>query len=198
MRRTFVICLLFAALLAACGGGDDDEAGGGGGAGGDGGEETVSGPTPSAPDQVRLRSPAFEDGGTIPKRFTCDGEDVSPPLAWSGVPKAAGALGLLVEDPDAPGATFVHWILLDIDVGTNRLAEGKTPPGTSEPRTSFGDEGYGGPCPPEGDEPHRYVLTLYALHGTLDVNPGAPPEEVRAAIGAGALARGQLTGRYGR
>jgi Raf kinase inhibitor-like YbhB/YbcL family protein len=183
MRRPFVIPFLATALLAGCGGGDD---------------ETVTGPPPSAPEEIRLTSPAFEEGGAIPERFTCDGKDVSPPLAWSGAPRTAGEYALLVEDPDAPGATFVHWILLDIDVATSRLAEGERPPGTTEAKTSFGDEGYGGPCPPEGDEPHRYVFTLFALHGALDVSPGASPEEVRAAIGDGALARGQLTGRYGR
>ena len=178
-----VIGFLSAALVAGCGGSDD---------------ETVSGPPPSAPDEIKLTSPAFTNGGTIPERYTCDGKDVSPPLEWSGIPKTAGELALLVEDPDASGATFVHWILLDIDLRTSRLAEGQKPAGTSETKTSFGDEGYGGPCPPEGDEPHRYVFTLYALNGALDVNPGASAEEVRAAIGDSAVARGQLTGKYGR
>jgi Raf kinase inhibitor-like YbhB/YbcL family protein len=114
------------------------------------------------------------------------------------VPEGTAELVLLVEDPDAPGATFVHWILLGVDPGTSSIAEGETPPGASDAKTSFGDEGYGGPCPPGGDEPHRYLFTLYALRGPLDVNEDASPDEVRSAIGEAALARGQLTGRYGR
>jgi Raf kinase inhibitor-like YbhB/YbcL family protein len=184
MRRLLVIGFLAGVLLAGCGGGDD--------------EAVVTGPPPSAPDEIRLTSPAFEQDGTIPERFTCDGEDTSPPLEWSGVSKEAAEFALLVEDPDAPGATFVHWLLLGIDRATRGLAEGETPPGAEEAKTSFGDEGYGGPCPPEGDDPHRYVFTLYALQGPLDVDADASPAEVRAAIGEAALARGQLTGRYGR
>jgi Raf kinase inhibitor-like YbhB/YbcL family protein len=183
MRRLPAITLLAAALIAGCGGGED---------------EAVTGPPPSAPDEIRLTSPAFAQDGTIPERFTCDGEDTSPPLEWSGVREDTEELALLVEDPDAPGATFVHWLLLGIDAGTSGLAEGETPPGAEEAKTSFGDEGYGGPCPPEGDGPHRYVFTLYALRGPLDVDEDAPPAEVRTAIGEAALARGQLTGTYGR
>src|SRR6266542_2686441 len=99
---------------------------------------------------IHLTSPAFADRETIPERFTCDGDDISPPLEWSGIPDAAAELALLVEDPDAPGATFVHWVLFGLDPTTDGLAEGSVPPEAKNGLTSFGKTGYGGPCPPRG------------------------------------------------
>jgi Raf kinase inhibitor-like YbhB/YbcL family protein len=173
------ICLL-ALAAAACGGGDK-----------------VEGPPPEAPDEIRLTSTAFDDGATIPERFTCDGDEVSPPLAWSGVPAEARSLALLVEDPDAPGGTFVHWTVFAIPPDTTGMEAGRVPAGAREGENSFGDSAYGGPCPPEGDEPHRYVFTLYALRSEPDLDAGASPEAVRDAVADAALARGQLTGRFG-
>jgi Raf kinase inhibitor-like YbhB/YbcL family protein len=165
--------------LAGCGSGD-----------------TVEGPTPSAPRELRVSSPAFRDGGTVPARFTCDGENVSPPLRWAGVPAKARELAVLVEDPDAPGGTFVHWAAFGIDPSRRGLGEGDAVP--REGKNSFGDEDYGGPCPPEDDEPHRYVFAVYALSDRLALNGGASPDGVRSAIGRVALARGTLTASYGR
>src|SRR5215213_11192185 len=91
------------------------------------GDDTVEGPPPAAPATIRLTSAAFEDGGSIPERFTCDGDDVSPPLSWAGVPEGAKALALVMEDPDAPDGTFVHWVLLDIPPREAALAAGDTP-----------------------------------------------------------------------
>jgi Raf kinase inhibitor-like YbhB/YbcL family protein len=181
VRPQVVLAPVLAVLIAACGGGD-----------------TVEGPPPAAPDEIRLTSPAFEDGGTIPRRFTCDGDDVSPPLAWSGVPSGARSLSLLVEDPDAPSGTFVHWTVYGLAQDITRLEADRLPDDAREGESSFGDDGYRGPCPPEGDEPHRYVFTIYALRAAPDLDPGAAPEAVRDAIAEGAIARGQLTGRYGR
>src|SRR5215216_6378892 len=173
--------LVTAALaLAACGGGD-----------------TVEGPAPAAPQRIELTS-SFEPGAVVPANNTCSGKNVSPPLAWSGVPAGARSLALLVEDPDAPGGTFVHWTAYDIDPGAGGLQEGEPPAGAREGENSFGDRGYGGPCPPEGDEPHRYVFVLYALREQLGLDAGAAPDAVRAAIGDRAISRGRLTGRYGR
>jgi Raf kinase inhibitor-like YbhB/YbcL family protein len=163
-----------------------------------GGADTVAGPAPAAPDRIRVTSPAFEAGGTIPRRFTCSGENVSPPLAWSGVPADAGELAVVVEDPDAPGGTFVHWTLYAIPPDEPALAEGAIPPGAREGKTSSGDTGYSGPCPPEGDRPHRYEFLVYALSSRLDLEQGAAPDDVRAAIADAALARGRLVGRFGR
>jgi len=162
------------------------------------GDDGVEGQPPAAPETLRLTSPAFAPGAAIPPRFTCDGEGVSPPLQWGDVPSNARALALLVEDPDAPGGTFVHWTLFDISPRVAGVAAGRVPAGAREGKSSFGDRGYGGPCPPEDDEPHRYVFLLYALRSMLGLSAGASPDDVRAAIGERAIARGRLTGRFGR
>ena len=161
-----------------------------------GGEDTPESELPRAPESVRVTSPAFDEGQTIPKRFTCDGEDVSPPLAFDGVPPRARELALLVEDPDAD--RFVHWTVLRIPPDTAAMAEGGAPPGSIETENSFGDSGWGGPCPPEGDDPHRYVFALYALSRPLGLDEDASPDEVRTAIGEAAIARGMLAAEYGR
>jgi Raf kinase inhibitor-like YbhB/YbcL family protein len=163
-----------------------------------GGSERVEGPPPKAPDRIELTSSAFDDGGAIPRRFSCDGDDVSPPLSWSGVPDGARELALLVEDPDAPGGTFVHWVLFKLAPDTEDLGDGEVPQGARQGKNSRGDAGYAGPCPPEGDEPHHYEFVLYALSKPLDLPDGASADEVRAAVGDAALARGELVGRFGR
>jgi Raf kinase inhibitor-like YbhB/YbcL family protein len=163
-----------------------------------GGSDTVAGPAPAAPDRIRVTSPAFEAGATIPRRYTCSGENVSPPLSWRGVPPDAGELAVVVEDPDAPGGTFVHWTLYGVPPDEPALREGAVPPGAREGTTSSGDTGYTGPCPPKGDEPHRYEFLVYALSSRLGLARGAAPDEVRAAIADKALARGRLVGRFGR
>jgi Raf kinase inhibitor-like YbhB/YbcL family protein len=166
--------------------------------GGCGGDDTVEGPPPEAPATIQVSSEAFADGDAIPARYTCEGEDVSPALAWTGVPDEARALALLVEDPDAPDGTFVHWTLFDLPPDSAGLSSGVVPAGAREGENSFGDGGYGGPCPPEDDEPHRYVFVVYALDAALGLDAGATPSDVRAAIGRHAIARGELTGRFGR
>jgi Raf kinase inhibitor-like YbhB/YbcL family protein len=166
-------------LLIGCGGGDKP-----------------SEPLPEASASLRLSSPAFSDGGTIPKRFTCSGKGVSPPLRWSGVPSGARELELLVEDPDAD--RFVHWTVLGIPAGEDGLPEGNVPPQAIETENGFGDSGWGGPCPPEGDNPHRYVFALYASDAPLGLDRDASPDEVREALADHAVARGTLTGRFGR
>jgi Raf kinase inhibitor-like YbhB/YbcL family protein len=171
--------LVAVALLAGCGGGDKP-----------------SQPLPKAPATLRLSSPAFGDGGAIPDRFTCSGKGVSPPLRWSGVPAKAGELELLVEDPDAD--RFVHWTLLAIPPSSHGLAEGRVPPGTVQTENGFGDKRWGGPCPPEGKGPHRYLFSLYATDAPLGLGEDASPDEVRSAVADHALARGTLTGRFGR
>jgi Raf kinase inhibitor-like YbhB/YbcL family protein len=162
------------------------------------GGEKVEGPPPEAPATMRVTSAAFAEGDAIPRRHTCDGEDVSPPLRWTGTPSGAPALALLMEDPDAPGGTFVHWIVADLPPGTAGLDAGEAPQGAVEVENSFGDRGYGGPCPPEGDAPHRYVFSVYALDAPLRLDAGASPGDARAAIAEHATASGRLTGRFGR
>jgi Raf kinase inhibitor-like YbhB/YbcL family protein len=177
MRRTAAICT--AVVLAGCGGG-------GGSAGG---------PLPAAPRTLRLTSPAFV-AGRIPRRYTCDGSGVSPPLSWSRVPAAARSLALVVDDEDANG--FVHWMALDLPPRARGLAAGRVPPGTAETENSFGRRGYGGPCPPRGAGTHRYRFTLYALSRRVAAGGTPSPAAARRAIRGAALGRGELTAGYSR
>lgn len=162
-----------------------------------GDDETVDEPAPSAPERIELRSQAFADGAEIPERFTCDGDDVPPPLTWSGVPAETRELALVMEDPDAPDGTFVHWTIWGLSPKSRRIEQAATT-GARQGENSFGDMGWGGPCPPEGDEPHGYEFVIYALREPLGLEAGAAPGEVRDAIADRAIARGLLVGRYGR
>ena len=147
---------------------------------------------------IELTSPAFEDGGTIPEKHTRLGGNVSPPLAWSGVPADAAELVLVVQDPDAPSGTFTHWILARLDPDLDGLDEGEVPDGAVEGSNDFGEDGYDGPQPPVGDPPHRYVFTLHALGDESGLGPSAGSDDVDAAVESFGIDRGQLTGRYGR
>jgi Raf kinase inhibitor-like YbhB/YbcL family protein len=147
-----------------------------------------------------LRSSAFADGATIPVRFTCDGENVSPPIDWSGMPEATGSLVLIVDDPDAPSGTFTHWVLYDIPATTKQLPEGERPGGTGRSGVNgFGKKGYGGPCPPRGNAPHRYNFTLSALDvSTLGLGEGADRRAVESRMRDHLLGTARWMGRYGR
>ncbi len=148
-------------------------------------------------DYFELTSPAFADGGAIPQRYTCHGEDISPPLIWGSPPEGTASLVLLMEDPDAQqvaGFTWVHWLLYDVPPDLRKLEEGGT--AGLEGTNSWGKPGYGGPCPPAG-QVHRYVFTLYALDATLDLPPGSEAEAVKAAMEGHVIAVTQLTGSYG-
>jgi Raf kinase inhibitor-like YbhB/YbcL family protein len=140
---------------------------------------------------MNLTSGSFEDGGSIPSRYTCDGADVSPPLAWDAVPEGSAAFALIVDDPDARG--FVHWVLSDIPGDARELPEGEGDTIGMPGPNDFGRTGWGGPCPPSGE--HRYVFTLYALSEPIGEAAGA--DAVREAAGA-ALATATLTGVYAR
>lgn len=151
--------------------------------------------TPEAAMTMTVSSTAFTDGGDIPRRHTCDGENLSPPLSFTGVPSGAQDLALLVEDPDAPGGTFVHWVGWGIDPSKGAIGEGESPAGTGT--NGFGRRGYGGPCPPKG-RPHRYVFTVFAVSTRLDLPPGASADALRRALAGTVLAEGRLLGRYAR
>jgi Raf kinase inhibitor-like YbhB/YbcL family protein len=149
-----------------------------------------------------LQSAAFAPGGTIPKQHTCDGADQSPPLAWSRPPDRTMSLALIVEDPDAPGGTFVHWVLYNLPGDGSQLAAGvskqaELPNGARQGRNGFRRVGYGGPCPPPGS-PHHYVFHLYALSRPVDLTAGAAASELRSAMAGQILREAQLTGIYGR
>jgi Raf kinase inhibitor-like YbhB/YbcL family protein len=153
-------------------------------------------PTMTAPGSITVTSPAFRDGQPIPARFSCDGGNISPPLAWHGVPPAAKAVALVVDDPDAPRGTFVHWVLLDLAPDTGSLAEGSAPAGTTQATNSTGKATYFGPCPPSGT--HHYRFTVSALTSATGLPNGAALNQALKAIDASAIARGRLVGTYSR
>ncbi len=145
---------------------------------------------------IQLSSSAFTEAETIPKKYTCDGQDVSPPLSWTGVPTGTSSLLLIVDDPDAPRGTWVHWVLIDLPVNLDGLPEGVQGEGI-EGVNDFGRQGYGGPCPPRGSN-HRYYFKLYALDKVLGLKAGATKSEAEKAMQGHVLAWGQLMGRYAR
>jgi Raf kinase inhibitor-like YbhB/YbcL family protein len=153
-------------------------------------------PTMTAPGSITVTSPAFRDGQPIPARFSCDGGNVTPPLAWQGVPPAAKAVALVVDDPDAPRGAFVHWVLLDLAPDTGSLAEGSAPAGTTQATNSTGKATYFGPCPPSGT--HHYRFTVSALTSATGLPNGAALNQALKAINASAIARGRLVGTYSR
>jgi Raf kinase inhibitor-like YbhB/YbcL family protein len=152
---------------------------------------------PAAGNEMNLRSAAFSANDLIPDRYSKDGGDVSPPLTWDPAPAGTAELVLLCEDPDAPGGTFVHWVITGLDASETDLAEGEIPPDATLGRNGYGDSGWGGPQPPVG-ETHRYVFTLIAVDEPLQVGPDAGPEDVRAAASGHELATSTLVGRFGR
>jgi hypothetical protein len=149
---------------------------------------------------LEITSPAFAAGAMIPHPFTCEGANHSPPLAWGTAPHGTRAFALIVDDPDAPGGTWVHWIAWDIPGDSTGLHEHVKP--TDRPPTqginSFGKPGYGGPCPPPGHGAHRYYFRLYALDQPLGLGPTATRAELDAAMRAHVLARAELMGKYRR
>jgi Raf kinase inhibitor-like YbhB/YbcL family protein len=159
LRRWTAIVL---ALTASCGG-------------------TVTSPGPASGGGMEIESPQLEEGGTVPLEFTCDGEEVSPPLSWSSPPEGADSLTLVVDDPDAPGDTFVHWLVSGIPPDVTGVERGEVPRGGTEEPNSAGRTSYVGPCPPEGDQAHRYRFMIRAL--------GSDGRVLGGAI---------LTARYGR
>lgn len=145
---------------------------------------------------MKITSPAFKNNEFIPPQYTCDGQDVNPPLAISEVPENAQSLVLIMDDPDAPAGTWVHWTVWNIDPKTTEIAENSVPPGAIEGMTDFGRSGYGGPCPPSGS--HRYFFKLYALDIKLELSPEAKKEEVEKAMENHILAKAELIGLYQR
>lgn len=157
-----------------------------------------------APMHFTMTSDAFEDGGPIPVEHTCDGRNVSPPLAWSGAPDSTGAYALVVDDPDAPRGTFVHWVIYDLPGETSSLP-GAVPGderveglgGAVQGKNGFGDLGWGGPCPPPGS-PHHYRFRLYALDAPLGLEAGADRDAVEDAMEGHVLGTASLSGTFGR
>jgi Raf kinase inhibitor-like YbhB/YbcL family protein len=176
-----VVLVLGAVLIAGCGGTDE-------------GDGSKDGTPATEGSGMELTSSAFDDGAAVPGRYTCDGDDVSPPLQIGGVPAGAASLVLIMDDPDAPSGTWDHWVAYDVPV-TEEIPEGVGQLGTGG-RNSWGRPGYGGPCPPSGT--HRYIFTVYALDTLLGLDAVADKGTVLAAVGGHVLAQATLTGRYGR
>jgi Raf kinase inhibitor-like YbhB/YbcL family protein len=146
--------------------------------------------------KLDVSSSAFSEGQSIPEKYTCDGENVSPPIKWSGAPANTKSIAIIVEDPDAPSGTFTHGVLYDVPGTTKELGEGSSG-GGKEGVNGFGKKGYGGPCPPPGG-PHRYFFRVYALDTPSLGNAGSSKEDVTAAMQGHIVAQGQLMGRYKR
>jgi Raf kinase inhibitor-like YbhB/YbcL family protein len=153
---------------------------------------------------MQLTSSAFKHGETIPKKYTADGDDVSPPLRWEGSPQGTKSFALICDDPDAPRGTWTHWVLYNLPADLGTLEEGvpqqETQPGGARQGTNSwgkGNIGYRGPAPPPG-KPHRYFFKIYALDSVLDQAPGAGKERLEKAMKGHVLAHGELMGTYGR
>ena len=194
MRGSIVGTWALAALLAwagvACGAAPREDLQATPGGPGEQGEVSM--------DRFSVTSPAFSDGAEIPARFTADGADLSPRLDIHQAPQGTAAFALIVDDPDAPMGTWVHWVVWNIPAGTTAIPEGGVPAGSVEGRNSWGRTGYGGPSPPKGTGVHRYFFKLYALDTALDLPPSAGKKELLAAMKGHVLGEAQLMGTYTR
>jgi len=140
-----------------------------------------------------LRSPAYSDNGVIPKKYTCDGLNIPPPLEWRNVPRGTKTFVIIMFDPDAPGGTFIHWVLFNIPGNLRNLTKEVGVRGLND----FGKLGYGGPCPPKGST-HRYIIRIFAIDIELNLKEGAKLENVLNAMKGHVLGYAELTGKYGR
>jgi Raf kinase inhibitor-like YbhB/YbcL family protein len=191
MKRTIVYILLAVILLSACG------------------QSAPAASGPATPDPleiegtatIELTSSAFVQGEPIPAKYTCSGEDISPPLAWGEPPAGTQSFALIMDDPDAPGGTWDHWVFFNISPSIRSLPEafpdGDTfPDGSLGGKNSWGNTGYGGPCPPGGT--HRYFFKLYALDEMLAINAGASKGELEKAMVGHILAYAELMGTFSK
>ncbi|MEK7311397.1 MAG: YbhB/YbcL family Raf kinase inhibitor-like protein [Chloroflexota bacterium] len=148
-----------------------------------------------------LRSAAFTAGAAIPRTYTCDGQDISPPLQWNDPPANTKSFALICDDPDAPSGTWVHWVIYNLPAGARSLSESMPhdaalPDQSRQGKNSWGRLGYGGPCPPRGT--HRYFFKLYALDKALDLTVGASKEQLLKAMHGHIVAQAELMGTYSR
>jgi Raf kinase inhibitor-like YbhB/YbcL family protein len=147
-------------------------------------------------DAFKLSSPAFQHDGTIPSKYTCDGSDINPPLKIENVPQTAKSLALIVDDPDAPAGTWVHWVLWNISPSTRDLKENSVPQGADQGLNDFRKRSYGGPCPPSGT--HRYFFKVYALDTMLSLGVNTTKSDLEKAMKGRIIAQGELIGLYNR
>ncbi|HYY93770.1 MAG TPA: YbhB/YbcL family Raf kinase inhibitor-like protein [Pyrinomonadaceae bacterium] len=202
MRRTFftaTLSLVF--LLSACRSGTNAPAGDGRAPMPAANAGVGNGTKEGDKITIKLTSTAFDEGGMIPSQYTCDGQNVSPPLAWSGLPEGTKTLALICDDPDAPRGTWVHWVVYQIPASEHGLPENlpareTLDNGARQGINDFKKPGYGGPCPPSGT--HRYFFKLYALDTDLNLPPAATKDQLLKATEGHILAQGQLMARYKR
>lgn len=153
----------------------------------------------SVPDSITVTSPAFREGAQIPVRFACEeegGQGKTPPLRWSVASTGVAAQALIIDDPDAPGGAYVHWVLFNIDATTNEMLEGAIPPHAEQAQNTAGKTGYSPPCPPKGEQ-HRYRFTVYALDRRVPLPNGAKLNKVLSEIAQRTVARGRMTVGFG-
>lgn len=166
-------------------------------------EAAVEGEALSVQETLKIQSSAFRRGAAIPDLYTCEGSNISPPLAWEGVPEGARSLALVVDDPDAPMGVFIHWVLYNLPGDSRALEPGVMPTktlkdGALQGMNDFHDPGYGGPCPPRGNGPHRYYFRLYALDVPLSLPPGVSRAVVDKMMKGHILGEAALMGRFER
>lgn len=186
MRRIFFILLILPILVCGCKKENKET------------EATKEGGSKMA---ITITSSVFNEGGMIPARYTCDGQNISPPLKWDGAPEGTKSFALISDDPDAPVGTWVHWVMWNIPADVRELSEnaepkGDLPNGSKQGMSDFKRPGYGGPCPPSGT--HRYYFKIYALDTKLDLAGNTTKAELLKAMKGHILAEGQLMGRYKR
>ncbi|HEY3249967.1 MAG TPA: YbhB/YbcL family Raf kinase inhibitor-like protein [Ignavibacteria bacterium] len=150
---------------------------------------------------IKIKSAVFEEGGMIPKKYTCDGENISPPLSWADAPDGTKTYALICDDPDAPAGTWVHWVMYNMPANTKELSEAVSAKknidnGAIQGINDFRKTGYGGPCPPGGT--HRYFFKIYALNTSLDLRGDVTKDQLLSAMSGHILAEGQLMGKYSK
>ena len=183
MKRILFTCIVFVSLLSSC--------------------SSTATPTPEADMSLNLKSDAFVSGQSIPAKYSCIGKNISPALTWSDPPAGTQSFALIVDDPDAPAGTWVHWVLFNIAADKRSLPEdlpvtGKNvdPSAIYFGKNSSGNTRYDGPCPPSGI--HRYYFKLYALDSIIDLLPGATKDELLKAMKGHILAQGELMGTFSK
>jgi Raf kinase inhibitor-like YbhB/YbcL family protein len=162
---------------------------------------SVPSPMPPSSTSLQVASASFKEGQLIPRQYTCDGVNISPPLEWSGVPKSAKTIALVADDPDAPGGTWVHWVFYNLPAANiglveNLPADESLKAGGFQGKNDFGKIGYGGPCPPSGT--HHYYFKVYAVDSKLSLKAGATKAELLKAMEGHIVGQGQLVGTYAR